>query len=62
MSALVMRKGNEVLAQEAKGPKVNVIKEAESMIPVYAHVLNRGGKGIRSPADELGVSPDHPRP
>ena len=29
---------------------------------IYTHVLNRGGKGVRSPADELGVSPGHPRP
>jgi site-specific recombinase XerD len=25
---------------------------------VYTHVLNRGGRGVRSPADELGMSPD----
>ena len=25
---------------------------------VYTHVLNRGGRGVRSPADELGISPD----
>jgi len=29
---------------------------------IYTHVLNRGGKGIRSPADELGVSPERLRP
>jgi len=29
---------------------------------IYTHVLNRGGKGVRSPADELGPGPGHPRP
>jgi integron integrase len=29
---------------------------------IYTHVLNRGGKGVRSPADELGVSPERLRP
>lgn len=29
---------------------------------VYTHVLNRGGRGVRSPADELGMSPDRLRP
>jgi site-specific recombinase XerD len=29
---------------------------------VYTHVLNRGGRGVRSPADELGMSPDPLRP
>ena len=29
---------------------------------VYTHVLNRGGRGVRSPADELGISPDRLRP
>ena len=24
---------------------------------VYTHVLNRGGRGVRSPVDSLGVSP-----
>ncbi len=25
---------------------------------IYTHVLNRGGRGVRSPADALGTSPD----
>ena len=29
---------------------------------VYTHVLNRGGRGVRSPADKLGMSPDRLRP
>jgi len=29
---------------------------------VYTHVLNRGGRGVRRPADELGMSPDRLRP
>ncbi len=29
---------------------------------VYTHVLNRGDRGVRSPADELGMSPDCLRP
>ncbi len=29
---------------------------------VYTHGLNRGGRGVRSPADALGISPDPLRP
>jgi integron integrase len=29
---------------------------------VYTHVLNRGGRGVRSPADELEMRPDRLRP
>ena len=25
---------------------------------IYTHVLNRGGRGVRSPADRLGVTVD----
>ena len=27
---------------------------------VYTHVLNRGGKGVRSPADHLGIDSGQP--
>ena len=33
-----------------------------TMAYTYTHVLNRGGRGVRSPADELGISPDPLRP
>jgi integrase len=29
---------------------------------IYTHVLNRGGRGVRSPADALGTSPDPLQP
>ena len=29
---------------------------------IYTHVLNRGGRGVRSPADELGMTSERPRP
>jgi len=29
---------------------------------IYTHVLNRGGRGVRSPADELGIGSDPPQP
>ncbi|MGE5816638.1 MAG: integron integrase, partial [Deltaproteobacteria bacterium] len=27
---------------------------------IYTHVLNRGGKGVRSPADQIGIDPGRP--
>jgi site-specific recombinase XerD len=32
------------------------------MTIIYTHVLNRGGRGVRSPADELGMNPDRLQP
>jgi integron integrase len=29
---------------------------------IYTHVLNRGGRGVRSPADELGMNPGYLQP
>ncbi len=29
---------------------------------IYTHVLNRGGRGVRSPADGLGMGSDPPQP
>jgi site-specific recombinase XerD len=29
-----------------------------STMMIYTHVLNRGGRGVRSPADRLGVGVD----
>jgi site-specific recombinase XerD len=29
---------------------------------IWTHVLNRGGKGVRSPLDRLGPAPDRRRP
>ena len=29
---------------------------------IYTHVLNRGGRGVRSPADDLAMAPDRLRP
>jgi integrase len=29
---------------------------------IYTHVLNRGGKGVRSPVDGLPVSPSRSQP
>ncbi len=29
---------------------------------IYTHVLNRGGRGVRSPADELEMDSEHLRP
>jgi hypothetical protein len=32
------------------------IKNRQTLDPViYTHVLNRGGKGVHSPADQLGI-------
>jgi integrase len=27
---------------------------------IYTHVFNRGGKGVHSPADRLGIDPGRP--
>jgi len=40
----------------------DLIENRVSTAMVYAHVLNRGGRGVRSPADELGMSLNVLRP
>jgi len=42
--------------QELLGPR------DVSTTMVYTHVLNRVGRGVRSPVDELGMSPNGLRP